>query len=75
MVECRPYAVLAFFILETSVEREKDVQVIEMLKEARKCEVTLLAMNTFMASLSILRSCADFRVATEDSRILGQTQF
>ena len=61
-------------ILETSVEREKDAQVIDMNKEAIKCEVTLLAMNTFMASLGILRICADFRVSIEISRMNRRLQ-
>ncbi len=39
-------------------------------KEFRKCEVTLLAMNTFMDFLGILKSCADFRVSTEVSRFI-----
>jgi hypothetical protein len=69
------------FNRETSVEREKDVQLIDVDKEFRKCEVTLLVMNTFMDFLGILKSCADFRVSTEVSRFnakpskLGTSQF
>ncbi len=64
----------SYFNLETSVEREKDVQLIDVNKEFRKCEVTLLVMNTFMDSLGILRSCADFRVSTEASRFEQATR-
>ncbi|MFQ3247094.1 MAG: hypothetical protein ACI9SP_003749 [Arenicella sp.] len=65
---------LSCFNLETSVEREKDVQLIGVNKEFRKCEVTLLVMNTFMDSLGILRSCAGFRVSTEVSRFKQATR-
>ena len=57
-------------ILENSVEREKNVLLIDMDKEVRKCEFTLLAMSDFLDFLDILRSCADFRAWAEGSRII-----
>ena len=48
--------------LKTSVEREKDVQAFDVIKESGKREVTLLVMSTFTDFLGILKTCADFGV-------------
>ena len=60
-------------ILEIAVEREKDVQLIDVNKESKKCEVTSLAMSAFLDFLGILRSCAYFRVSSAISRIIRTT--
>ena len=53
------------FNLKFSVEREKDMRLVDMNKEVSKREVTLLVMSSFLNFLGILRSCVDFRVSTE----------
>ena len=55
--------------LETAVEREKDVQLIDVPKKSKKGDVTSLVMSSFLDFLGILRSCADFRDSTEGSRL------
>ncbi len=57
-------------ILESSVEREKDVQGIDVHREFEKSVVTLLVMSIFSNFLGALRACADFRDSTEESRIM-----
>ncbi len=55
--------------LESSVEREKDVQGIDVHREFERSVVTLLVMSIFSDFLGALRACADFRDSTEDSRL------
>ena len=40
------------------------MQLIDVNKEPKKCEVTSLMKSTFLGFLGILRSCAYFRVST-----------
>ena len=62
MVSSQELELVERLILKTSVEREKDVQAFDVIKESGKWEVTLLVMSTFTDSLGILRTCADFGV-------------
>ena len=55
--------------LETAVEREKDVQHIDMHRLLEKLMVTLLVMRVFSNYLGALRGCADFRNPIAVSRI------
>ena len=59
-----------YLILENSVEREKDAQVIDVNKEATKKRPTLLVRSSFLAFLGILRTRVDFRVSTDFSRFI-----
>ena len=65
MIYCR---VRKCFNLGTVVEREKDVQEIDVHREIGKFEVTLLVMRTFSSFLGASRACADFRDPTAVSR-------
>ncbi len=59
---------LQSFNLESSVEREKDVQGIDVHREFEKSVVTLLVMSIFSNFLGVFRACAGFRDSTEESR-------
>jgi hypothetical protein len=47
-------------ILETVIEREKDVQEIDVPREIEKIVVTLLVIRAFSSFLGASRACADF---------------
>ena len=62
------------FNLETIVEREKDVQQIDVHRDFEKFVFTLLVKRAFSNFLGVLRCCADFRGSTVVSRLIKRRE-
>ena len=56
------------FNLDSSVEREKDMQDIEVHSELKNRVVTLLVISEFFNLLGASRACVDFRDSTDEFR-------
>ena len=59
--------------LKAAVEREKDVQAIDVHREFKNCVVTFWVMSQLLNFLGASRGCADFRDSTAVFRLKETT--